>query len=295
MKLASTAAVVAVVLAACGGTQQPAPPPTQVEIPNAPYCPPVHEELGPWAHELFPDCPAMPIAMPYHVCAKGACAKPCGAVSMSESGGAKEQTDIAFLYDDQGRYIGWTGNGEANDSCTYVTERLARCKTFGVERSVERDPNGRILAVTTGDVRTPVTYNAQGWVVALGERTLRYDHHHRLIAIGDTVIHIDSQGRVTSERSTNATHLFEHDERGRIVHVEVKPQSIAPAAAPAPAPAPAPGTPADALIGDYTVVDLSNDHPMHMRFRYDGDRLAMASWDKVPDEGGTMRYVYDCK
>jgi YD repeat-containing protein len=171
-------------LAACGASASEAPTHRPADddrhLTTAGYCAPI-DELGPFAHELFPACPAPPLRYKVRLCGEQPCASPCR-YTWSVTGAAVEEShgEERYTYDEAGR--------------------LATVSTGGVTRTCAYDRGGRIVESCLGqpvDVRRA----ENGRLIAIGALDLRFDDNGRVIAIGDDELTYDTTGRIATYAS----------------------------------------------------------------------------------------------
>lgn len=199
------------VLASCWRADPPpAPPPVPVAVraptPKAPYHPPCPEAIRasfPWAHEIFPGCPPPPL--PRGVRCDRTCAKPCRV----ERSGSFGRSSYEVVYDKAGRYLEMRTSGSVIEACTYKRGRIASCKGYLYEVTIERDARGRIDDVndTLGRMVMGAAYDAPSGRV------------HGLYANDDrTSFEYDAAGRLVRERGpTNLA--YHYDASGRVERI----------------------------------------------------------------------------
>lgn len=298
---------------ACGGSPPPAPP-GHAAPPHVAHCPAVGA-LGPWAHEVFPACPAWPITSTLRVCA-GTCPAPC----LTWSGPVVDApldpgTSYVHAYDPAGRWLGWMGDGTSL-RCRYDGARLAACAADDDPSyaHADRDADGRVVRVTLGATITTIAYEGGGRVSAIGDRAVRYDVHGRVTRLGDEVFEIDARGRVVGElgRASGGDGPLErrsytYDARDRVTTIASE-RIVTARATPLPAAAPVrpPARPDPAPAPDDDRLDLGDDELVgddvgalpsapgvttFVDVRYDGDRVA-----SVVERGRRITgYRYDCR
>lgn len=146
-------------------------------LTTAGYCAPI-DELGPFAHELFPACPAPPLRYKVRLCGEQPCASPCR-YAWSVTGAAVEESqgEERYTYDAAGR--------------------LATVTREDVTRTCSYDAVGRIVESCLGDP-IDVRRAESGRLIAIGTLDLAYDDNGRVIKIGDDEVTYDTTGRIAT-------------------------------------------------------------------------------------------------
>src|SRR5688572_5472266 len=215
----------AMLIACSSKTEDKAKP---VEPPVAqkatPVCPKsIDGTQHPWAHEVFPGCPA-PQARGFDVPCGDDC-RPCR-LQIEHHGTPATRT---IEYDGRRRYVGARDDRGFLHACEYDAAGLVRCRDTQRSFRIERDARGRISRVIDQDDAeiSRFAYDDRGLPVEVtdaivGTSTLVWDANGRLereVVPGDAIVyHYDASGRVTHfDATTFRPDRYTYDAAGKLV------------------------------------------------------------------------------
>lgn len=209
-----------VLLCACGGSSAPRiaheadTPDTRATV--AGYCAPI-DELGPFAHELFPACPAPPLRYKVRLCGEQPCARPC-AYRWAITGSAVEESqgEERYTYDATGR-LATVVRGDETRTCQYDGGGRLVETCLGEPVDVRRAANGRLLAIGMLELR----YDDAGRVTALGDDEISYDATGRMITFASRRLEWDGLRLAAEHFGDDAGPMrYKYDDKGYLVKVQ---------------------------------------------------------------------------
>ncbi len=119
--------------------------------------------------------------------------------------------EITLTRDESGRLIG----AGSVASWAYEDGDLASCRVGGRSVRLDRDTDGRVIAVTENGRTTPFRYDAAGQLVAAGDLEFAYDRNGRLIRESSVEYSYDPAGQLTTRRAGDSVTRFAYDAAGR--------------------------------------------------------------------------------